>query len=546
MCSAALLATAAWAQRPAPSAPDTVCADCHEVKAKVEVSAHKAVACASCHLNHQEYPHPEKQPKPRCSDCHDAIVQEYNRSIHAREIQKGNEGAPNCAFCHGEPHEVKVAKSAEARREVLDTCGMCHDKALEEFKTSVHGEDALRGLREAPVCTDCHSAHSIDRPSASQSTVSTAKLPDTCGRCHGDLKLMQRFGLGASQVTTFRESFHGLAVRAGQQSVADCASCHGYHVILPSTDPRSKIHPSHIAETCGSCHPGAGTRFSLGRVHEVAPEDRPLPVRYAQLFYLLVIPGTIGLMLLHHLGDFVRKVWAMRFRGMSIPTWMLKPVEPSFRMHRMERIQHFLLMVSFVTLAYTGFALHYPNEWWSRPLLHWEQNFPVRGTVHRAAGIVLLITGFMHVLTLIMNTKLREHWLELLPKASDMREMFEGTMWRLGLRQKRPHISPHSYIEKAEYWALVWGTLIMAVTGFALWFNNWTLQFLPKAWMDFSRTVHYYEAVLATLAIIVWHFYSVILDPEVYPMDPAWYSGYSPRQFEGHPHHPETSGHAAD
>lgn len=542
----ALLALPALALQTTAPAPDTVCADCHEVREKVQASAHTGVACSTCHPKHEEYPHPEKLPKPQCANCHEAIVGEYSRSIHAREVKKGNEGAPDCAFCHGEPHEIKVAKSPEARHAVPDTCGMCHDKALTDFKTSVHGQDVARGVREAPVCTDCHGAHSIDSPSRPGSSVNAAAIPDTCGRCHGNLKLMQRFGLNANQVTSFRESFHGLALKAGQQSVADCASCHGYHTILPSTDRRSSIHPSNIAKTCGSCHPGAGTKFSLGRVHEILPADRPAPIRYAQFFYLWVIPGTIGFMLLHHLGDYFRKLWAMRFRGMAMPTWMLKPIEPSFRMHRAERILHGLLAVSFITLAYTGFALHYPDEWWSRPILHWEKTFPIRGTVHRAAGIILLVAGLLHVLTIAVNRKLREHWLELLPRVSDLRETVEGTLWRLGLRKKRPYQSPHSYIEKMEYWALVWGTLVMAATGAVLWANNWTLKFLPKVWMDFSRTVHYYEAVLATLAILVWHFYSVILDPEVYPMDPAWYSGYSPRQFEGHGEHSGRDAKAAD
>ena len=86
----------------------------------------------------------------------------------------------------------------------------------------------------------------------------------------------------------------------------------------------------------------------------------------------------------------------------------------------------------------------------------------------------------------------------------------------------------------AEYWALVWGTAVMAATGVLLWFNNWTLNLLPKLWLDVARSVHYYEAVLATAAILIWHMYSVIFDPEVYPMDQAWWSGYSPRAHAEH------------
>jgi len=135
----------------------------------------------------------------------------------------------------------------------------------------------------------------------------------------------------------------------------------------------------------------------------------------------------------------------------------------------------------------------------------------------------------LHVWTILFNRKLRQHWTEFLPRVSDIREMIDGLLWRLGLRAEKPFYSPHGYIEKIEYWALVWGTLVMAATGSLLWFNNWSLNHTPKLWMDVARTIHYYEAILATAAILIWHLYSVIFDPDVYPMDPAWWSGYSPR-----------------
>ena len=81
------------------------------------------------------------------------------------------------------------------------------------------------------------------------------------------------------------------------------------------------------------------------------------------------------------------------------------------------------------------------------------------------------------------------------------------------------------YVEKVEYWAALWGTVITAVTGLVLWFENLTLTWLP-GWVPEAATVlHFLEAILATLAILVWHFYSVIFDPAVYPMDPAWLTG---------------------
>jgi hypothetical protein len=89
-------------------------------------------------------------------------------------------------------------------------------------------------------------------------------------------------------------------------------------------------------------------------------------------------------------------------------------------------------------------------------------------------------------------------------------------------------------VEKAEYWAVVWGTIVMVVTGVMLWANNWSLQWLPKWILDVATYVHWYEAVLASLAIVVWHFYSVIFDPDVYPLDTAFLNGVSPRKRESH------------
>ena len=82
-----------------------------------------------------------------------------------------------------------------------------------------------------------------------------------------------------------------------------------------------------------------------------------------------------------------------------------------------------------------------------------------------------------------------------------------------------------SYAEKAEYLAFVWGTVVMAASGFILWFNNWSLRNLPKWVSDAATALHCYEAILATAAIVVWHFYMVIFDPDVYPMDLSWITG---------------------
>jgi cytochrome b subunit of formate dehydrogenase len=113
------------------------------------------------------------------------------------------------------------------------------------------------------------------------------------------------------------------------------------------------------------------------------------------------------------------------------------------------------------------------------------------------------------------------------PSREDWTELRERLRYYVGRRADPPHAGQVGYAEKLEYLALMWGLVIMAVTGLALWFEGFVLRFLPKSFTDVATVIHFYEAVLATLAILVWHFYFVIFDPVVYPMDPAWLTGRS-------------------
>jgi hypothetical protein len=114
------------------------------------------------------------------------------------------------------------------------------------------------------------------------------------------------------------------------------------------------------------------------------------------------------------------------------------------------------------------------------------------------------------------------------PTLHDVREFRERMLYYLGLRDRPPEPEELGYPEKMEYIALMWGCIVMAVTGFMLWFENPMLRWLPKWVGDVATTIHFYEAVLASLAIVVWHFYFVIFDPVVYPMDTAWFTGKAP------------------
>ena len=532
-----LLLGAAGASLYAANAP-VDCTTCHEQGQKLAKSAHAGLTCDTCHESHEQFPHKANIPKPVCTSCHPDQAGDYASGVHGQARQHGNEGAPDCGMCHGSAHELLLPKSQEFRAGVPDTCGLCHPDVVEQFRKSVHGQALARGVTQAPLCTDCHGEHRILKHNDNASPVNHAHVRETCGGCHGDVILTRKFGLPSDRLVSFDSSFHGLAAKSGSQSVANCASCHGVHNILPSSDAKSTVNAKNLPHTCGQCHPGAGTRFAISQVHVVEGRSEPGAIRWVRQFYLVLIPVTLGLMLIHNAGDWIRKLIRLRFakvraRVLAFPAGHAEP-----RMLPFERIQHALLALSFIVLAVTGFALKFPEQWWARPLLLLEGTYPVRGIAHRVAAVVFIAVACIHVISLVANRGLRHHWMELMPRVNDAREGLSNFAYNLGLGSQPPLRSAHSYIEKAEYWALVWGAVVMAGTGLLLWANNLALKLFPKIWLDVATSIHFYEAVLAAAAIVIWHFYSVILDPDVYPLDTAFLTGH--RAAEQHPHGPHT------
>jgi Ni,Fe-hydrogenase I cytochrome b subunit len=578
-----LLPAAAVAAEP----PD--CSGCHEVSpAEVAASVHGGFECTDCHAEAAEVPH-ETPRAVDCAACHGDVVEEYRASVHGKAngdtpgcaschggihtLRPGADPespvhparlAETCGSCHSDPeviarYRIPVARPLEAYRgsvharavaedrggatcndchgshavfgsgdprstvfhgRVPETCGRCHAEITAAYRESVHGVAAAHGAREAPVCTDCHGEHHILSPEERGSPVFPTNIPlQTCGRCHADIRLSEKYGLPAGKVPAYEDSYHGLASRAGAQTVAHCASCHGVHDIQPSSDERSHVHPANLAATCGRCHPGAGRRFSIGPVHVVPTEARFTAVYVVRAIYLPLIWLTVGAMLAHNLFDLRRKA-----RGPLPPRL---PVAEE-RMSVGFRIAHGMTLVSFLALVWTGFALTYPEAWWARPLLLWEGEIGFRALAHRVAAAVLLAALGFHGVHLAVSRRARRCIAAMRPRREDLSEVRERLAWYLGRRPRPPATPRIGYVEKVEYLAFLWGMAVMTATGLLLWLEAPVLRWLPKWTTDVATAIHFYEAILASLAILVWHLYWVIFDPVVYPMDTAWWTGRSP------------------
>jgi cytochrome b subunit of formate dehydrogenase len=524
------------------------CATCHaDEEAAYERSFHAkavqggnshAATCVDCHGSPHELL-PGSDPKSRvhhanipatCGSCHSKelvmadggqsahMVASYEQSVHGHAVANGSEKAAVCTDCHG-THEILDAKDSKSpifKFNVPLTCGKCHDQISKEFAQSIHGQAIAKANWQAPVCTDCHGIHSIQARTDPNSPVSAQNVAQaTCGRCHEGVRLSQEFGIQGRRATTYLASYHGLASRLGSQVVANCASCHGTHSIFPSSDPRSTIHRSNLARTCGQCHPGVTEKFASSKVHVDAPLSADVgskAVHWIRTFYLSMIAAVIGGMLLHNFIIWRAKLLAMRKLHTQFVT----------RMPLRFRWQHAALLSSFFVLVLTGFALKFPDSWFASMLSLGEHK---RHLFHRIAAVVLISVSLYHIIDVIFTREGRKLLRDFLPTLDDVRGAWQNVAYYLGFTSQKPEFARFNYAEKAEYWALVWGMIVMAVTGIMLWAKVFVGNHLARWWLDVATAIHFYEAILATLAIVVWHFYQVFLDPDTYPMNWAWWDG---------------------
>jgi cytochrome b subunit of formate dehydrogenase len=498
--------------------------------ARLKASVHATNLCVACHRDlTPQHPDDKVPAKPAdCAGCHGPAVDSYAASVHGLAMQKGDPTAPGCLDCHGN-HDIQPHASPGSRLYFSNlgrTCGECHPAEARDVAESVHGRATAKGDRLAATCTDCYAEHRI-HGLKSDSTLQISS--EVCGKCHASERLDTRYRLPTNRVKTFFESYHGLAAQYGATRAANCASCHGFHRILPSSDPQSSIHPSHLVTTCGKCHPGANTNFALGRIHVGGSSDGSTGAivnRWVRRVYLALIFGVVGFLALHNL---------LAWRKHALAA-LHSPQRTVLRMDRAQRLQHFCLLLSFFVLAWSGFALKYPDSWFAW-LFGGDET--IRRWVHRVAGVVLLGTGAVHLVYGVATANGRRLLADLWLRGSDLRDLVANGRYLLNRRPRPSRFGRFGYPEKLEYWAVVWGTLIMGATGLMIWFKLDVTRFLPRWAIEVATTVHYYEAILACLAIGVWHFYHVIFAPEVYPLNWAWWDGRArPRDADEPPAEP--------
>ena len=317
------------------------CKDCHEAAVQQFArSIHQAanergtsgisIGCKDCHGTHAIKPSDDFDSSTfainlpaTCEKCHlekvpskkgAGFIGGYNLSAHFKALEKsGLTMSANCGHCHG-AHDIKGVGdplSSVSRKNIIKTCGTCHVGIQRGYLEGVHGIDYVKGIKDVPVCTDCHSEHNIISPEDINSTVYATKVAQVCANCHDDMALSRQYGFLTSRLRTYNESFHGTAARFGETRVANCASCHGFHDIRASSDPKSSIFKANLPATCGQCHPGASRHFAEGLIHSAPDQVQTAKYGTAHVVkevYIFIIAAIIAVMVVFIAADFLRRV----------------------------------------------------------------------------------------------------------------------------------------------------------------------------------------------------------------------------------------------
>jgi formate dehydrogenase subunit gamma len=201
------------------------------------------------------------------------------------------------------------------------------------------------------------------------------------------------------------------------------------------------------------------------------------------------------------------------------------------------RAQHWVLLVSCLTLIVTGLPLKFHEARLSQLFFDLVGGVGTSTLIHRIGAVGLMAVGGYHLFYLVAFREGRRNFLKLLPVPQDIFDFFQMVRYFLGWTEEKPRFGRFSYVEKFDYWAVYWGMVIMIGSGLILWFLETSLQFLPKFAADIAREAHSDEGLLATLAIIIWHFYNVHLNPEHFPMNRTFLTGRISEEEMRH-HHP--------
>ena len=195
------------------------------------------------------------------------------------------------------------------------------------------------------------------------------------------------------------------------------------------------------------------------------------------------------------------------------------------RMSLLFRIQHLVLTVLLLVLAVTGFSLMYHENALAQALIRLEGGVHNRGIIHRVAAVLLMANIVHHLFYVLFSREGKQEFRDLFITRRDIDDFLQSLRYNIGVATEYPRFGKYGYREKFQYWGASLGTVLISVTGFLLWAEDFSMRFLPKFALDLTLVIHGYQGLLAFVILFFWHLYNVHLTPSSFPMNPSWLTG---------------------
>lgn len=204
-----------------------------------------------------------------------------------------------------------------------------------------------------------------------------------------------------------------------------------------------------------------------------------------------------------------------------------------FRLGR--RLEHLLMIASFTTLLLTGF----PQKFADGSVSHWIVaafgGLESMRLVHRVAGVVFSVHAFVHLLIIAIGGLTGRMRMTMMPTIQDVRDLWQTLGFYLGRRRAPPKLPKFDYRQKFEYLGMMLGGLLMVASGLVLMYPVQVSQWVSGEVVLALRAAHSFEAVLAFVVLLIWHLYSAVLSPDVFPLDKTMFTGFmSARHLREH------------
>ena len=427
-----------------------------------------SATCTDCHTSHEiiEQSDPASSIHRTnivgtCTKCHEGIMEDFRSSIHFTGEAQGDIELPMCDNCHSS-HEITDTDARGFMREIVSTCGHCHEDVTESYFETFHGKVVKLGYTDTAKCQDCHGAHTILPTTNPESKLSRDNIVGTCGQCH--------------------ESSHRRFA--------------GYltHATHHDKDKYPFIYWTWLAMTSLL----VGT-FGFFGLHTLAWLPRSIQaMRHSRQLKAVEDPNAKQFRRFERLPRYLHVLIIISFLSLAVTGMTLKFSYFDWA----KTISHALGGFQGTGVIHR-FAALVTFFYFARHLIH-------LGGLKKKSGKSW--GGFLTDKD------------GMLPNARDGKEFIATVKWFF-YRGPRPEYGRWTYWEKFDYFAVFWGVAMIGFTGLVLWFPVFFTRFLPGAFINVATIIHSDEALLATGFIFTTHFFNTHFRPDRFPLDPVIFTG---------------------